>query len=259
MAQKIALSITGLTIAALGLTVGLHVSAKTQTPDTKKIVAPMNAAESKIAQTFELKFDGAKVVAVHKTPFNDVYEIILDQNEIVYTNAATEYIMAGSLISGTDKRNLTQERLDEINTIDFKTLPLEQTFKLVKGNGARKIVLFEDPDCIYCKKFRKTLEGMDNLTVYTFVIDILGKDSTAKAKQLLCAPTPATAWDNWMLHGQMPANIAPCDTSVLEKNKALAIKLGITGTPTIFLENGTRLPGAVDAADLEAALAKVTP
>lgn len=256
MAQKIGLTLVGLAVAALGLTIGLKVTAKTQPAEAKKIETPMTAQESNIAKTFALKFEGAKVQSIRKTQFNDLYEVILEGNEIVYTNAATDYIMAGSLINSEDQRNLTQERKDELNKVDFKTLPLKQAFSLVKGTGKRQIVLFEDPNCGYCKHFRKTLESVDNLTIYTFVVDILGDDSTAKAKVLLCAPNPAKAFDDWMIHGKKPENVSACDTSVLEKNKALAIKLGITGTPTVFLEDGSRLPGAVDLQTLEAALLK---
>jgi thiol:disulfide interchange protein DsbC len=256
MIQKVSLTLIGLAVAALGLSIGLSVAAKTQAPPTanQKVQAPMSAEESNIAKTFALKFDGTKVKSVSKTPFRDLYEVVLENNEIVYTNAATQFIMAGSLINAEDRRNLTQARQDELNRIDFKTLPLSQSFKLVKGTGQRHIALFEDPNCGYCKQFRMTLEKTNNITLHTFVVDILGPDSTDKAQTLLCATDTAKAWDEWMLYSKMPENTNNCDTSVLQKNKALAIKLGVTGTPTVFLEDGNRLPGAVDLATLEAAL-----
>lgn len=261
MAQKISITTIGLAIAALGLSIGINVTAKTeatlmQTPKAEPKAVTMTAQESEIAKTFALKFEQAKVQSVRKMPFNDVYEVVLKGNEIVYTNAATEFIMVGNLVRSEDQRNLTQEKQNELNTINFNDLPLAQAFYLTKGNGKRKIVLFEDPDCGYCKIFRKTLEDMDNITLYTFVIDILGKNSTAKAKALLCTADPAKAFEDWMLHGKKPANISNCDTSVLEKNKELALKLGITGTPTIFFEDGSRLTGAVERDALEAALIK---
>ena len=117
--------------------------------------------------------------------------------------------------------------------------------------------MFEDPNCGYCKLFRKTLEQMDNLTIHTFAIDILGADSTVKAKQLLCAADPAHAWDEWMLHKTLPDNQGDCDTSNLEKNKALAQQLGVTGTPTIIFENGKRIPGAASKEAIEQILSEV--
>lgn len=247
-------SFIGLSLAAIGLTIGLSVTAQTNKTKTPT----MGAQEAKIAKNFELKFEEAKVTNVRKTSFADLYEITLAENEIVYTNAATEFTMIGNLINNTDQRNLTQERIDELNIVDFKTFPLTQSITMIKGNGQRKIVLFEDPNCGYCKVFRKTLKEFDNITVHTFIIDILGADSTDKAQKLLCSKDPAKALDDWMLNGNINKNTTPCDANILQKNKELALKIGITGTPTIFLEDGSRLPGAVSAEALEKALQKLT-
>ena len=180
-------------MAALGVGFGLSVTAqaKTQTPSNKTSKTEASTAISPeltaIKNAFELKFENSKVKAIRQMPFKDLYELQLNNKELVYTNAATEFVMVGHLISTQDMRNVSQERADELATIDFKSLPLAQSFALVKGDGSRHIAIFEDPNCGYCKLFRKTLEKTNNITVHTFVIDILGDDSTAKAKNY-CAP-----------------------------------------------------------------------
>lgn len=251
-------------MAALGVGFGLSVTAqaKTQTPSNKTSKTEASTAISPeltaIKNAFELKFENSKVKAIRQMPFKDLYELQLNNKELVYTNAATEFVMVGHLISTQDMRNLTQERADELATIDFKSLPLAQSFALVKGDGSRHIAIFEDPNCGYCKLFRKTLEKANNITVHTFVIDILGDDSTAKAKKLLCTKDPAHAWDNWMLHGKPPEDSTDCDTRVLDKNRKLAAELGVTGTPTIFFENGSRAPGAVAEEEFQSLLIKAS-
>jgi thiol:disulfide interchange protein DsbC len=246
-------------LTALGLFAGMSVLANSPVnakAAAKTTGATPSAQEISIAKNFALKFEGAAVVSVHKTKFNDLYEVTLEGNQLVYTDANTSFTLVGNLLDNQTQRNLTEERLSELNKVPFNTFPTQQAFVAVKGNGSRKMVLFEDPNCGYCKRFRETIEGFTDLTIYTYVVDILGDDSTAKAKALMCAKDPAKAWDDWMLHGIKPANVAKCDTSALQKNKALAIKLGITGTPTVFLEDGSRLPGAVSKEALEVALAK---
>lgn len=239
-------------ILGVGLLTGCNVSAKNG--DTTK---PSNASgqvseqEKKIKTDLELKVEKLQVKSVRKMPYSDLYEVVLANNEIVYTNAKTEFTLIGHMINNTDMSDLTQARMDELSVVDFKTLPFAQSFKQVKGDGSRQIAVFEDPNCGYCKAFRHTLENVDNVTVHTFVIDILGPNSTAISKQLLCAADQGAAWDNWMLHKKLPANNGNCDTSVLEKNKALAQQLGVTGTPTIIFENGKRIPGAPDKESLE--------
>lgn len=250
-------------ITALGIAAAISVTAQANTimPKTHKVAKsaaaePMSAELTAIKNAFELKFEKAKVKLVRKMPFKDLYEVQLSSNELLYTNAATEFVMVGNLINTTDMRNLTTERSDELSTIDFKALPFKQSFELVKGDGSRHIAVFEDPNCGYCKLFRKTLEKTINITIHTFVIDILGDDSTTKAKQLLCATDPAHAWDDWMLHGKLPENTGACDAAVLDKNKKLAVELGVSGTPTVFFENGKRAPGAVPEEEFEAMLVK---
>jgi thiol:disulfide interchange protein DsbC len=248
-------SLTAIAIVALGLATGLSIHAQAKSEDktvaSNTNPASMGTTENTIKKTFELKFEKSQVKQVTKMPFGDLYEIVLDGNEIAYTNAATEFIMIGQIIDTTDMRNLTSIRAEELATIDFKSLPLKQAFTLVKGNGSRHIAIFEDPNCGYCKLFRKTLESIDNITIHTFAIDILGPDSTEKARTLLCTDDPAHAWDEWMLRNKTPVAKAGCDsTELLEKNKALAVKLGVSGTPTIYFQNGKRAPGAVSAEEL---------
>lgn len=258
-------ALTATLIVTLGVGIGLSVQAqaKSQSALVQKAKATANTAAMTpemlaIKNAFELKFENSKVKAIRKMPFNDMYELQLNKDELVYTNAATQYVMIGQVIDAQDMRNLTQERADELATIDFKSLPLSQSIDLVKGDGSRHIAIFEDPNCGYCKLFRKTLEKTTNISVHTFVVDILGDDSTAKSEALLCAKDPARAWDNWMLHGQMPESAGNCDTSVLAKNRKLANSLGITGTPTIFFENGSRAPGAVAEEEFQSMLVKAS-
>lgn len=239
-------------ILAIGLLTGCNVSAKnadaaksnTQTSQPTEI-------EKKIKTDLELKVEKLQVKSVRKLPYTDLFEVVLANNDIVYTNAKTEFTLIGHMINNADMSDMTQARLDELSVVDFKALPFAQSFKQVKGDGSRQIAVFEDPNCGYCKAFRHTLENMNNITVHTFVVDILGPQSTATAKQLLCAKDQGAAWDNWMLRKQLPDNSGDCDTSMLEKNKALAQQLGVTGTPTIIFENGKRIPGAPDQASLE--------
>jgi thiol:disulfide interchange protein DsbC len=57
-----------------------------------------------------------------------------------------------------------------------------------------------------------------------------------------------------MLDHQVPAAAGSCDTSAIDKNLALGRSMNVTGTPTIILADGRRLPGAVPADALDRAL-----
>lgn len=193
------------------------------------------------------------VKGVAKTPIAGLYEVNLGK-EIVYSDANADYLVLGDLVDTRTRKNLTQARNDELNKVDFASLPLANAVKVVKGNGARKLAVFSDPNCGYCKRLETTLKGFDNITVYTFLYPMLSPDSDAKAKAIWCSADRAKAWQAWMLDHQSPSAAGHCDTSALQKNLALGQKLNVSGTPTIILADGRRLPGAVPAEQLDKAL-----
>ena len=138
--------------------------------------------------------------------------------------------------------------------IDFSALPLKDAFTIVRGNGKRKLAVFEDPNCGYCKRFERDLQKVDNVTVHMFLYPILGPDSTDKSRNIWCAKDKAKAWQDWMVRDQA-APAASCDTAALARNVEFGKKHKITGTPTLVFADGTRVPGAIGAQQVEKLLA----
>lgn len=202
--------------------------------------------------------EGAVVETVAKTPYGGLYEVKVG-NELVYTDAEAKFVFIGRVVDAETSKDYTQARLDEINRIKFSDLPLEAALKTVKGNGKRVIAVFEDPNCGYCKRFRKTLNETKDITVYTFMYNILSDDSRVKSKNVWCSADRSKVWDDWMVNGKVPATAAEsCAVTPNEKVLELGRKLKVTGTPTIFFADGSRVPGAVDAKTLEAKLASLS-
>ena len=192
---------------------------------------------------------------VRRTPMPGLFEVRVDGTDIYYTDASGHFLLQGQLIDTRNQRNLTEERLQKIMAIDFKSLPFKDAISWVKGNGERKIAVFEDPNCGYCKRFERDIAKLDNVTVFIFLYPILGKDSVDKSKSIWCAKDPAKSWQDWMVRDQMPA-AANCDTGSLKRNMEYGQKMRITGTPTTLLPDGTRIPGAIELSQLEKLLAK---
>ena len=195
----------------------------------------------------------SKIDEVSKTPMNGLYEIRVD-SDIFYTDAEGNFLIQGNLIDTKGKRNLTEERVTKLSAIDFDDLPLKDAFTQVRGNGKRKLAVFEDPNCGYCKRFERDLQKVNDVTIHTFLIPILSADSAEKSKNIWCAKDKNKAWLDWMVRDQNPAK-ASCDTTALERNLAFSKKYMITGTPTVFFANGTRVPGAISAPEIEKQLA----
>ena len=199
----------------------------------------------------------SKIDEISKTPMNGLYEIRVNDSDILYTDAEGNFLIQGNLIDTRAKRNLTEERVAKLSDIDFDALPLKDAFTQVRGDGKRKLAVFEDPNCGYCKRFERDLQKVNNVTIHTFLIPILSADSVEKSKNIWCAKDKGKAWLDWMVRDQAAAK-ASCDTSALERNLAFSKKYKITGTPTVFFVNGTRVPGAISAQEIEKQLASAT-
>ena len=196
----------------------------------------------------------SKIDEISKTPMNGLYEVRVNESDIFYTDAEGNFLLQGNLIDTRAKRNLTEERVEKLSAIDFEALPLKDAFTQVHGNGKRKLAVFEDPNCGYCKRFERDLQKVSDVTIHTFLIPILSPDSVEKAKNIWCAKDKGKAWLDWMIREQ-PAAKASCDTTALDRNLAFSKKYRITGTPTAFFVDGSRVPGAINAQQIEKMLA----
>lgn len=199
-----------------------------------------------------------RIEEVSKTPMNGLYEVRINDSDIYYTDAEGNFLLQGNLLDTKAKRNLTEERVAKLSAIDFENLPLKDAFTQVRGNGKRKLAVFEDPNCGYCKRFERDLQKVNDVTIHTFLIPILSADSAEKAKNIWCAKDKTKAWLDWMVRDQQPAK-ASCDTTALERNLDFSKKRKITGTPTVFFADGSRVPGAISAQQVEKLLSERTP
>ena len=197
-----------------------------------------------------------KVDAVRKAGALGLYEVQVG-GEILYTDEKASYLIQGDILDVKAKKNITEERKNKLAQIKFSDLPLDLAVKTVRGNGKRVFATFEDPNCGYCKKLAKDMTGMTDITMYTFLLPILGGDSPDKVKGIWCAQDKVKAWNDWMVNAMAPAAPAAACNAPIDKLVALGQKLSVRGTPTIFLSDGSRIPGAVPAARLEQALNQV--
>lgn len=186
--------------------------------------------------------DRFKVEGVRTTPMPGMFEVQI-RTDLYYVDEAGRFIIVdGELVDMSTNQNITRDRMIDVLRIDFKELPIAKALKQVNGKGKRVVALFEDPNCAYCRRLRADLQGIDNLTVYTFAYPILAADSDVKSRKALCAKDPNEAWNELMLKGVVPNNDGSCATP-MDEFKALGQRFGISATPTMFFPTGFRLQG----------------
>jgi len=199
-----------------------------------------------------------KIDEVTKTPIPGLYEVRMG-TDVLYSDESGNHVIQGSIFDTRNKTNLTDARIQKLTAIDFASLPLKDAMVQKQGNGSRKLAVFADPNCGYCKRFERDLATVKDVTVYTFLYPILGADSDTKAKAIWCSKDAQKTWRSWMLEGAtIPKQMGSCDTAAIARNVAFGQKHKLNGTPALVFQDGRRLPGAIPAAEIEKQLAEAS-
>lgn len=204
-----------------------------------------------VKQALEAKFPGAPITNVSKSPYFGLFEAQID-DRMVYTDSKVNYVMVGSVYDTATRTNLTEQRMKRLNRVAWDSLPLDLAIKKVKGDGSRKLAIFADADCPYCKRLESEMKGLDNVTIYTFLfpIDQLHPDSAHKSAMIWCAADKTKAWDDWFASGKLPDNKGDCPTPIAQ-TALLGQKYHISATPTLVFADGSITPGALPLDQIE--------
>lgn len=245
-------------LLALGLAgLGLPAPAQAPAPAAKPASAAEGEAEQRVRKALAERLPGLPPIdEVRATPVPGLFEVRIG-SDLVYSDAQGAHVLQGQLIETRTRRNLTEERLTKLSQVDFASLPLKDAVVWKTGTGKRRIAVFSDPRCSYCKRFEAELSKAKDLTVYTFLMPVLGDESVSLARSIWCAKDSTATWRGWMVDGQSPPK-GPGSTDCahpIDRNLELGDRLRVRGTPAILFEDGSRVPGFIPAAELEKRLA----
>jgi thiol:disulfide interchange protein DsbC len=225
-------------IAALMVLVTLPISATADEAAVRRLIESHVGAEARVEQ-------------VERIPASSLYEVTIrgpDGPHLFYVDERARVIVVGQVLDGKSGRNLTEERLRKLNAIDWTSLPFADAITTKRGNGRRRIAVFSDPNCPYCKRFEKDLAQLDDIVVHIFLFPVIRPESVPLTKSVWCSADRAKAWNDLMLRDITPTASPDCATPV-EKLVALGRQLGASSTPTWFVETGERYSGAIPLED----------
>jgi thiol:disulfide interchange protein DsbC len=210
-----------------------------------------DSSEAALEKSLHEMYPGTQFTAVHQTGIAGIYEVDMGRN-IGYTNAEGRFFIFGHVFDMKTQQDLTAQRLEEMNVVDFAQLPLKDAIKTVHGKGSRKVAIFSDPDCPYCRKLETELLKLDNVTIYTFLypLDGLHPESSKKAKSIWCSVDVQKAWHEYMIDSKQPVDKTDC-ANPIDRNMKLGQKLNINGTPTLIASDGRVMPGVASLEQLD--------
>lgn len=213
------------------------------------------ADEVALRKILSEKYPATPVKSIEKSQLPGIYQVVMGKN-VAYVGEDGRYFLFGSLYDMQTQTDLTASKREEANKIDVASIPLANAIKTIKGKGTRKIIVFTDPDCPYCKMLGKTIDSMDDITVYNILFPIAGlhPDATRKAQDIFCSINSGKVLDDWFVKS-IPIKRAKACQNPISENVALAAKLGLNGTPMIISMDGRLMPGAGSKEKIEEFLA----
>jgi thiol:disulfide interchange protein DsbC len=222
---------------------------------------PAMGGEAEIRQVFKAKYPNLRVDGVQQAAVPGLFEVRVQTQEgpqLLYTDGAANFIVDGSIIDVRSGRNLTQERLQKLSSIEFSALPLDLALKVQRGNGKRVLAMFTDPYCPYCRRLEQSLLQIDDITVYVFMYPVIRPDFADHSRAVWCAPDRVKAWLELAAADKpkVPQGGAGCANPV-DKVLELGQSLRVRGTPTLFFANGERAGGGMPAGQLRTKLDEV--
>jgi thiol:disulfide interchange protein DsbC len=216
-------------------------------------VALAGEAEDRLSKILTERLPGLQIESLRKLPQADLYEVVHNGRRIIYVDPNGEVALFGSLIDLKSRTNLTEQRQNELNVVEFAKLPFDKAIKKVKGKGTRKLAIFTDPDCPFCKRLEGDLKNVDDVTVYIFLFPLqqLHPDAPRKARAVWCAKDPVATWDALMQEGKEPPAAGADYKDPIADIAKVAEELNINGTPGLIFPSGKLVPGAIGAKDIE--------
>lgn len=217
--------------------------------------SPANADSETIRKSISEKMPTAQIRSITKSAQDGLYEVVVNGTTVFYTDEKGQTGFFGKMVDLRTRTDLTEKRLQELMVVDFSSLPLDKAIVSTRGDGARKLAVFSDPDCPYCKQLEKDLESITNITVYTYLLPLISihPDAKRKAELILCAADPAKTYREWMVNGTALEGSRDCATPLAEI-AALSKKLWLQGTPGMIFASGKLVPGAIPRHQIEALL-----
>ena len=207
------------------------------------------------------RMHGANIGTITKAPYGNLYEVVINGLNVFYTDENANVAFIGKVIDLKTQKDLVEARTQELQHVDFALLPLDKAIVTIKGNGSRKVAVFSDPECPFCKELEQELDKVSDVTIYTFLFPLveIHPDAERKAKLVWCSADRAKAWSEMMLKGKEPAaSEKPCETP-FQAIQEIAQKFWITGTPGLIFADGKLVPGVIKSFQIERNLAESQP
>ncbi len=191
-----------------------------------------------------------KILEINPTPVKGICEVIVrakGKKRLTYVDESGRYLIVGRLIDTITRKDITQERLAELNRLnkeDLKKLDSVVAFTVGKGPVVYLII---DPECPHCKRaeniiFPLAKKGEITVKVILMPLERLHPNAKKKAVGIICDKKGLKE-----LISGYEGSMCPEGQKKVSKAKKILLALGVRATPTYIFGDGKMIAGVLDA------------
>ena len=213
------------------------------------------AAEAQFVAKVHARFPGTQSATI--APSFPGFHYVVKDGEVLFVRDDLSILISGNVVDlATNKSIASEVRARNPRRVDVSKLDLKDAIRF--GQGKKRLYVFSDPDCPYCRTLQGELDKLQGVEVYLFPFPLAPLHPGARdlATSIWCQPDRAVAWDNYVVRHAAPQPNT-CATPI-DRNLAIGGQLGIRATPTIVLPDGTLVEGSEQADRIEAQIAEAT-
>lgn len=203
-------------------------------------------AEQAIRKTLNTLQPDLKIESVSASPLKGLHQVQLEGGRVLYMSEDGQYLMQGYLYQMRDGQmvNLTEQAENVAVARQLNALPRNEMVIFAPKNPKTHITVFTDTDCGYCQLLHKEVAELNRQGVEVRYVAYpragVGSSTYNDLVSVWCAKNPQDAMNQAKARKKVPA--ATCENPVA-KQFELGQRIGVQGTPAIFLANGQLIPG----------------
>lgn len=203
-----------------------------------------------IRERLEILAPQEKPGTIKPTKVDGLYEVMYGA-EVFYFSSDGRYLLQGSMIDLNTNENLTEVARESIRSNLLSKLDESEMIIFTPDKPRYTLTVFTDIDCGYCRKLHSEMDQLNSygIEVRYMMFPRAGVNSASynKAVSVWCSKDQQASMTKAKAGENVPD--AKCDNPV-EEQLLVGQKLGVNGTPALFMEDGTLVPGYRPAKDL---------
>ena len=213
-----------------------------------------------------LKKTGATVTSVKMAPARGLFELLVEregQKGLLFMDFGKKHLIQGQLVDieklqpvSAHQQNLPQPK--QQTSLDVKTIPVANAVVMGNPKASKKLYVFTDPDCPYCRKghaeLKKLAKIAPDVAIYVMLFPLPMHPGAYEKSRMVLESKSLAQLDAIFDGKEVPAPVKESSKTAIDENIKFANANGISGTPTMVLPDGTIQVGMRDAEAMKSLL-----